>query len=626
MYLNVVVIRSSVTTLPGSRNQTRYDENMNTFSNNDIPLLIPEAEPPMRTPESQNLMNAISEQKIEVVSDNNPEFTVRQIEEIHEPWPTRVHCDMIIDAWQDALVEFKLLDSFGYLLKGFIEGFHQGIPPHSVSDLRWFCPPNHQSVFQVRDKIEKNIQKEIAAGWMFGPFEKELVYEKLGFFRTSPLGAVENGDGSFRPINDLSFPRNDQAIPSVNSFVNKNDFETTWDDFKIVATFFKNLIGNYLIGIFDWESAYRQIPTHPSQWAYLAICGFDDLIYIDTRIAFGGVAGCGSFGGPADGWKRIMESKFKLVKIFRWVDDNLCIKRVAETTTMLDIVRASEQLGVKTNVTKYSEFAVEQSFIGFVWNLQTKSVGLSAEKLLKRRSELDQFWIKISWTKNELETINGKLNHLTLILPQLKPYLTANFRWLASWTRPMKRKAPLDVLNDMLFWRTTLTSLKPMRLIPDLVEWNVGWVGDASTEFGIGVIVGRYWGQFRWKDGWRSPVNKPPRSIAWAETATVRLGLLMVAMVHDVAGRKLSCLSDNTTTNGAAKNLRSRDFWVNEEWKLIQTLLIRLDCDMALHYVKSKDNEADLLSRGADPTKKRPFCLKVDIPLDLVDLLEQVFP
>lgn len=97
-------------------------------------------------------------------------------------------------------------------------------------------------------------------------------------------------------------------------------------------------------------------------------------------------------------------------------------------------------------------------------------------------------------------------------------------------------------------------------------------------------------------------------------------------MVHDVAGRKLSCLSDNKTTNGAARNLRSRDFWVNEEWKLIQTLLIRLDCDMALHYVKSKDNEADLLSRGADPTKKRPFCLKVDIPLDLVDLLEQVFP
>lgn len=93
---------------------------------------------------------------------------------------------------------------------------------------------------------------------MFGPYKKELVYENLGFFRTSPLGAVENGDKSMRPINDLSFPINDPLIPSVNSFVNKEDFETTWDDFKVVAKFLRNLEEDCLIGIFDWEGAYRQ--------------------------------------------------------------------------------------------------------------------------------------------------------------------------------------------------------------------------------------------------------------------------------------------------------------------------------------------------------------------------------
>ncbi|KAG0145513.1 hypothetical protein CROQUDRAFT_93758 [Cronartium quercuum f. sp. fusiforme G11] len=32
---------------------------------------------------------------------------------------------------------------------------------------------------------------------------------------------------------DLSYPRNDPEIPSVNSFMNADDYQTTWDDFKV---------------------------------------------------------------------------------------------------------------------------------------------------------------------------------------------------------------------------------------------------------------------------------------------------------------------------------------------------------------------------------------------------------
>lgn len=551
---------------------------------------------------------------------------LQTIEDKTNGWPTRVSCAMNIAEWKSQLQSFNLLERYGFLLHGFKFGFHQGIPAHTSQNLKWFCPPNHSSALMVKEKIMNNISKELSAGRIFGPYEKQTVYDNLGFFRTSPLGAVENSDKSFRPINDFSYPRNDPTTPSVNSFVNKDDFETTWDDFKVVAKFFRNLDTSCLIGIFDWEGAYRQIPTHPSQWAYLAICGFHDEIYVDTRIAFGGVAGCGSFGGPANGWKELMTAKFNLTRIFRWVDDNLCVKDADSPISMLDIVKASEALGVKTNSTKYAEFALEQAFIGFRWNVKDKTVSLSAQKLLQRRTEINQFWSKISWKKNELERLNGKLNHMTLILPQLKPYLTANFRWLASWTKPVQRKPPQDVLDDMSFWRSTLTNLSPTRLIPDVVEWNIGWVGDASTEYGIGILVGKSWAQFKWLPGWQTPVASPRRTIAWAETVAVRLGLLMAAKTHCVHGRSLSCLSDNTTTNGVENNYRSRDFWVNQEWKVIQTLLVQLDCTVQLHYVKSKDNEADLLSRGFDPSKRPSKCLMIDIPLDLQSSLVQVFP
>lgn len=543
-----------------------------------------------------------------------------------ECWPTPVVCEMNIAAWRSELERFGLMNKYSYLLKGFKEGFHQGIPKHSIQDMKWYCPPNHSSALNVKEKIEKNLSKEVLAKRMFGPFDKQEVFDHIGFFRSSPLGAVENGDKSFRPINDLSFPRNEPLIPSVNSFVDKDQFETTWDDFKIVSRYLRNLKEDCLIGIFDWEGAYRQIPTHPDQWPYLIVCDFNGMVYVDTRIAFGGVAGCGSFGGPADGWKEVMKLKFDLLHIFRWVDDNLCLKLKSSNVSMLDLVAASEKLGVRTNSTKYSEFSKLQSFIGFQWNVVNRTVGMSSEKLLKRREELDAFWTKLSWKKNELERINGKLNHMTLILPQLKPYLTANFRWLASWIKPTSRKAPEDVLQDMAFWRKTLTNLAPTRLIPDQIEWNLGWVGDASSEYGIGVIIGQRWAQFRWREGWQHPLSGPNRSIAWAETVAVRLGLIMASSLHELPGRTISVLSDNTTTNGAAINFRSRDYWVNEEWKVVQTMLIGLDCNLSLHYVKSADNEADKLSRGADPSKKRKNCLVINIPTDLESLLYQVVP
>lgn len=128
---------------------------------------------------------------------------------------------MNIDTWRRELEETGLLAEFLYLLDGFSEGFHQGIPKHTIGNLRWFSPPNHNSALEAKEKIESNIDKEVKAGRMCGPFTELEVFEKMGFFRTSPLGAVINGDGSFRPINDLSYPRHDDDIPSVDSFVNK---------------------------------------------------------------------------------------------------------------------------------------------------------------------------------------------------------------------------------------------------------------------------------------------------------------------------------------------------------------------------------------------------------------------
>lgn len=185
---------------------------------------------------------------------------------------------------------------------------------------------------------------------------------------------------------------------------------------------------------------------------------------------------------------------------------------------------------------------------------------------------------------------------------------------------------PPQVREDLLFWKSCLATLEPTRLLPNYKVRNVGWVGDASSSFGMGIIIGKSWAQFSWLPDWANPMNQPKHMIAWAETVAGRLGLLMLFEKRQVAGLSFSCLTDNTTTEGAARKRKSCDFCVNSEWKKVQTFLIKHNCNINLVRVISADNSADRLSRGLDLSKFDKDMITVNIPTDLSTLLYQVFP
>jgi hypothetical protein len=525
---------------------------------------------------------------------DDPTMTTKQ-----SYWPNEIRCEMNIPEWEKALEKAGLLPEFQDVVDGFQNGFDQGIPQHKIGNLPHYTPPNHASALQAREKITKSLNKEIAAGRMFGPFEKEQVNEVFPFFRTNPLGAVINGDGSLRPINDLSHPHGEEGIPSVNSFVDADDFKTTWDDFNTVATFFRKLQGPSLLAIFDWEKAYRQIPTARNQWPYLMIKDFDEKIILDTRITFGGVAGCGSFGRPADAWKLIMKKEFDLLEVFRWVDDNLFVKSPQVLVSMDDIVARSNVLGVKTNKTKFSQFSEEQKYIGFIWNGTDKTVRLPEGKIKERIAQV-QLFLELGHLSDfrQVEILAGRLNHVSFILPQLGCYLCSLYRWLKSWRSPKAtRPTPEDAKEDLSFWLHTLSTFSATRLLPNPNPTDIGWVGDASTSFGIGVLIGKKWTQLKAVKGWESTSN-PPKNIAWLETVAIRIGLLMLKRLRATPGKRFIVWTDNTTAENAVQNRKSNDWAANEEWKRIQSLLIDLQIDLVAKRVSSKDNRADALSRG----------------------------
>lgn len=556
----------------------------------------------------------------ETVDDHEPNFPPN--------WPKEVKCEMNISAWETALEKAKLLPDYADVIRGFREGFDQGIPHHNILDpttstpMKFFTPPNHSSAVLAAEKIKQSIDEEVKAGRLRGPYTRDQLSEVFPFFRTSPMGAVINNDGSLRPINDLSYPKRREGVPSVNSFVDAKRFTTTWDDFKTVASFFTSSKDQWLLAIFDWEKAYRQIPTSPSQWAYLLVLDLEDNIYLDTRITFGGVAGCGSFGRPADAWKHIMIAEFDLMTIFRWVDDNLFVKRLMSATNMDNVVARSQELGVLTNKKKCSNFSHEQKFIGFIWNGVEKTVRLPQEKLSQRKLQIEEFLKGGPFSFDQVEVLTGRLTHVSYILPQLKCYLNSLHRWKKSWIHKFaKQHLPLDAREDLEYWKKSLDSFRNHRLIPSLQPKDIKWVGDASTSFGIGVLIGSKWSQFKLKTGWELRGNVK-RGIAWLETVAIRIGLLMLIEMRWPKGQNLTVWTDNTTCENTLRKRKSRDTSVNEEWKCIQHLLITHQLDLTPVRVTSKDNIADKLSRGEATDHREGDRVHINLPPDLDEALE----
>lgn len=84
--------------------------------------------------------------------------------------------------------------------------------------------------------------------------------------------------------------------------------------------------------------------------------------------------------------------------------------------------------------------------------------------------------------------------------------------------------------------------------------------------------------------------------------------------------------TNNTTTQAAVTKRKSKDFWVNEEWKRIQRLLTVLSCDIVAKRVSSKGNVADELSRGSLGHLNWFEEVRVEVPSDLEFVIKPIFP
>jgi hypothetical protein len=521
-----------------------------------------------------------------------------------------------LERWRDYLGRLGLTAEFLDVLDGIEHGFSLNA---SLSIEKTTVYPNHRSALDHPEVIDKIIEKELAAGRYHGPYSREELEEALGRpFVSHPLGLVTKSNGGFRLVEDLSFPRNGPH-PSVNEMTDITDVPVEWggmlEAIGLVVTAEEGAQG----AVFDWGEAFRNIAVKErDHWMY--VIGWRELegekekeIFLrDGASKFGHSRSTGNFDRVNAAFIRILMIEL-ILAILRWVDDLLMRRQLIKNSNppayncdINDILLIADDLGISLPTNKISDFSFQSKYIGFIWHWDTKEVFVPEPKRVVVLASVTKFRDGSSISLEDLRSLCGRLSHLSLVIMEGRVHMRGLWQMLAAMEkRMMHARAKWDwwesAWRDVDWWTTELSSeARGMKLCTErTADDSFRVFVDASTSFGIGVVIGKQYERFKLADGWRWGDDEA-RDIGWAEFAAVLLAVFFLISTFGIRNRHILIHSDNQGVVFAWEKRWSRSPAQNRVLGNILHLLSRHQCYMTLEYVKSADNPADKPSRNLD--------------------------
>jgi hypothetical protein len=500
------------------------------------------------------------------------------------------------------LVRYGLLDRFSDIPKGIQEGFDMGVTAQLHST---YTPPNHRSAMDNTDAIDCYISKEVSAHRYSGPFTRERLEQLIGPFRTSPLGTVPKaGTDELRMIQDFLFPRDDIHHDSVNSEIDSDAFPCEWGTFSEMALLVMDAPSGAQVATLDVDAALHCVPIRPDQQRHF-IVHWQEQFWIDACAPFGPASSPGVWGRIADCMSAIYLAT-GVVALKKWVDDFAffrypCTRKeggVRFNYDLQDIYNVAEQLGWPWKPSKTKDFAPSFRYLGFVWDLTTKIVAIPEDKRERYIKKLSPWVAGSKFTRTESEQVHGTLVHCSLAIPSGRSHLVALSRFTSSFDHTHSKFARHTpgalVLSDIEFWRQLLIGGECSSVLsrpPALAECKC-WV-DASTSYGVGVVIDGEWDSWRLCKGW----NINNRRIGWAEMVAIEFGLRM-AVAHGYRDASIWVWSDNKGVIGALEGGKSRNLEHNRVLQRIVSLMRATNIHVQPTYVPTTENKADNPSRG----------------------------
>lgn len=525
------------------------------------------------------------------------------------------------EVWQAELQAAGCLVEFADIPIGIRDGFRIGV---SSAIHVSYIPRNHKSACDNPDAISTHINTELSARRYSGPFHPDRLRSLIGPFRTSPMGAIpKSTPGEWRIIQDLSFPRSDPLLMSVNAEIDATDFQCDWGTFVSCVLLIINAPPGTEASVNDVEKAFRIIPVHPGDQPHLAV-SWNSQIFLDHCTAFGAASSPGIFGRVADACVRIFKHH-GVQEVIKWVDDFVFwrypISQDSDGTYVYSysetlIFSIADHLGWPWSQAKHTPFADTFTYNGFDWSISSRTVQLPSAKKTKYLARLASWTSGAAQNTKEAESLIGTLNHCCLAIPEGRSRLPALYRFrahLSHTANPFVRlPIPSLVLSDLAWWTRTLSQpfCGSTLYIPPLATGLDIFV-DASTSWGIGLVINGRWMAWYLRSGWRSE----GRNIGWAEMVAVELAIRYL-IAEGYENTRVCIQSDNQGVIGALQAGYSRSSQQNQVLQRIVDLFASSGVWADTTYVHTSCNLADGPSRGIFPVAEKlpqhftlPACL-----------------
>ena len=384
---------------------------------------------------------------------------------------------------------------------------------------------------------------------------------------------------------------------------------------------------------FDIEKFHRTCPVLPDHKPWLVVQGLSNDFYIDHTHPFGAAAASSNAGmignaivdiWQAEGVRPILKYEDDL-KIFRYpVASGLFHQDGFQYNyDRDDALSRISSLCVPWHKDKGdSAFVSITNFIGFRWDLPGKVVSLPEDKRLKFHNRVRIFldcFTGHPCSLLDVQKIHGSLCHVAFVYTLGRSHLPSLSNFIASFlgNEFTRRYPPKSLITDLKWWLHTLSAPDFHRkLFPRGPPQDMGIFVDASTSWGIGIVIAGRWTAFKLHEGWKVE----GRDICWLETVAVEV-LIYILEAMGITNTTLLIHSDNQGTIGSMSKGRSRNFHINLSIRRSYVILASLFITPELVYISSANNPADPISRG----ELGPSDTRISTSFSLPDELQNVF-
>ncbi len=500
------------------------------------------------------------------------------------------------------------LDLSNKLVNGFTYGFDLG---------HYFEPLNvpHKAVKMTNDfsKILQNkIDTEIITGRIKGPF----IAPPFDNFQVSPVTIREKStQGKYRLLHNLSFPYDGSSInDNIDEQRKSVKYSTITDAIKCLSVMGR---GAYTAKC-DIKDAFRLIPIRPEDHPKLCIF-FNNNYYYDTTLPMGSSSSCQLFELFSTALHHIAHHFMPNCKIVHYLDDYLFM---AESNTLCQeylnvFTEICEDIGVPISPEKTTRPSTATTFLGIELDTVSQAAKLPLDKLKLYCTDITQVLSKGSITKRSLQSLLGKLNFASSVVPA-RAFLRRLICLLSRAALPhhfinLNKSARSD-LKTWLIFLDQYNGITYFRSLKTINSSTLNMCSDASKK-GFGATFGANWIQCRYTGSW------PERDITVLELYPF---YVMIALFGDrIRNSNIMFLCDNMAIVQIINKQSSKHGFIMSIVRSLVLLLVKFNINLMSNHIPGKNNIlCDKLSRfqNAKELLERANMVEsaTEIPLNLL--------